>query len=59
MELQSLNGLSFPLTNQHDLKGLQIACMALIKERTRLLNRSKTQSLALWSAPTEVVHQLG
>ena len=33
--------------NQHDLKELQIASMALIKERTRLLNRSKTQSLAL------------
>jgi transposase len=33
--------------NQHDLKELQIARMALIKERTRLLNRSKTQSLAL------------
>ena len=27
--------------NQHDLMKLQIACMALIKERTRLLNRSK------------------
>lgn len=33
--------------NQHDLKELQIARMALIKERTRLLNRSKTQSPAL------------
>lgn len=33
--------------NQHDLKELQIARMALIKERTRLMNRSKTQSLAL------------
>ena len=33
--------------NPHDLKALQIARMALIKERTRLLNRSKTQSLAL------------
>ena len=32
---------------QHDLKELQIAGMALIKDRTRLLNRSKTQSLAL------------
>lgn len=33
--------------NQHDLKELQIARMALIKERTRLLNRSKTLSLAI------------
>jgi len=33
--------------NQHDLKELQIARMALIKERTRLLNRSKTQSLTV------------
>ena len=33
--------------NQHALKQLQIARMALIKERTRLLNRSKTQALAL------------
>ena len=33
--------------NQLDLKELQIARMALIKERTRLLNRSRTQSLAL------------
>lgn len=33
--------------NQRALKELQIARMALIKERTRLLNRSKTQSLAL------------
>lgn len=32
---------------QHDLKELQIARMALVKERTRLLNRSKTQSLTL------------
>lgn len=32
---------------QPALKELQIARMALIKERTRLLNRSKTQSLAL------------
>ncbi|MGS4947802.1 IS110 family transposase [Meridianimarinicoccus sp. RP-17] len=29
------------------LKELQVARMALVKERTRLLNRSKTQSLAL------------
>lgn len=33
--------------SQLDLKELQIARMALIKERTRLLNRSKTQTLAL------------
>jgi transposase len=33
--------------DQSDLKELQIARMALIKERTRLLNRSKTQTLAL------------
>jgi transposase len=33
--------------NQHALKELQIARMALIKERTRLLNRSKTQPLAI------------
>jgi len=33
--------------NQHDLRELQIARMALIKERTRLLNRSKTQTLAI------------
>ncbi|WP_322626699.1 hypothetical protein [Paracoccus beibuensis] len=29
---------------QSDLKELQVARMALIKERTRLLNRSKTQT---------------
>ena len=33
--------------NQPALKELQIARMALIKERTRLLNRSKTQSLTI------------
>lgn len=33
--------------NRPSLKELQIARMALIKERTRLLNRSKTQSLAI------------
>ena len=33
--------------NQPALKELQIARMALIKERTRLLNRSKTQSLTV------------
>jgi len=33
--------------NQHALKELQIARLALIKERTRLLNRSKTQTLAI------------
>lgn len=36
-----------PEENQSELKELQIARMALIKERTRLLNRAKTQSLAL------------
>ncbi|CUH40619.1 Transposase IS116/IS110/IS902 family protein [Jannaschia seosinensis] len=34
-------------SNHHEIKDLQIARMALIKERTRLLNRSKTQTLAL------------
>jgi len=33
--------------NQHALKELQVARMALIKERTRLLNRQKTQTLAI------------
>lgn len=33
--------------NQPDLKELQIARMALIQERTRLLNRSKTLSMAI------------
>ncbi|WP_421951278.1 IS110 family transposase [Pelagibacterium sp.] len=33
--------------NQHVLKELQIARMALIKDRTRLLNRQKTQTLAI------------
>lgn len=33
--------------NQHALKELQIARMALIKERTRLLNRSKMQTLGI------------
>lgn len=33
--------------NQPALKELQIARMALIKERTRLLNRSRTQTLAI------------
>jgi len=33
--------------NQHALKELQIARMALVKERTRLLNRSKTQTMAI------------
>lgn len=33
--------------NQPALKEMQIARMALIKERTRLLNRSKTQTLAI------------
>jgi transposase len=49
--------------NQHDLKELQIARMALIKERTRLLNRSKTQSLALLKRQSkarleQIKHQL-
>lgn len=33
--------------DHHALKELQIARMALVKERTRLLNRSKTQTLAI------------
>jgi transposase len=33
--------------NHHELKELQIAGMARIKERTRLLNRSETQTLAI------------
>ena len=32
--------------NQHELKELQITRMALVKDRTRLLNRVKTQTLA-------------
>ena len=33
--------------NRHALRELQVARMALIKERTRVLNRQKTQTLAL------------
>lgn len=38
--------------NHHALKELQIARMALIKDRTRLLNRLKTQTLALTKRQT-------
>jgi len=38
--------------NQHHLKELQVARMALIKERTRLLNRQKTQTLAVTKRQT-------
>jgi transposase len=40
--------------NQPVLKELQIARTALIKERTRLLNRSKTQSLAILKRQAKV-----
>ena len=33
--------------NQHEIKALQVARTALVKDRTRLLNRVKTQTLAL------------
>lgn len=33
--------------DQHELKELQVARTALVKDRTRLLNRQKTQTLAL------------
>lgn len=33
--------------DRHELKELQVARTALVKDRTRLLNRSKTQTLAL------------
>jgi transposase len=39
--------------NQHELKELQVARMALIKERTRLLNRLKTQNMALTKRQTK------
>lgn len=39
--------------NQQALKELQIARMALIKERTRLLNRQKTQTLAVTKRQTK------
>jgi len=39
--------------NQHDLKELQVARMALIKDRTRLKNRSKTQTLVLLKRQTK------
>jgi transposase len=50
--------------NHRDLKELQIARTALIKERTRLLNRSKTQTLTLLKRQSkarlaQVKHQLG
>ena len=32
--------------HQHELKELQVARTALVKERTRLLNRVKTQTVA-------------
>jgi transposase len=38
--------------NHHALKELQIARMALIKDRTRLLNRLKTQTLAITKRQT-------
>lgn len=38
--------------NHHALKELQIARMALIKDRTRLLNRLKTQTLAVTKRQT-------
>lgn len=40
-------------SNHPDLKELQIARMALIKERTRLLNRLKTQTLSLTRRQTK------
>lgn len=36
-----------PREDQHELKELQVARTALVKDRTRLLNRIKTQTLAL------------
>lgn len=39
--------------NQHDLKELQVARMALVKEKTRLLNRIKTQTLAITKRQTK------
>jgi len=50
--------------NQHALKELQIARMALIKERTRLLNRQKTQTLTITKRHTrtrieQIKRQLG
>lgn len=39
--------------NQPELKELQVARMALIKERTRLLNRLKTQNMALTKRQTK------
>lgn len=39
--------------NQRELKELQIARMALVKDRTRLLNRLKTQSLAFTRRQTK------
>ncbi len=40
--------------NEHELKELQIARMALVKDRTRLLNRVKTQTLAFTRRQTKV-----
>jgi len=39
--------------DQHELKELQVARMALVKDRTRLLNRLKTQNLALTRCQTK------
>lgn len=39
--------------NEHELKELQIARMALVKDRTRLLNRVKTQTLAFTRRQTK------
>ncbi len=49
--------------NQAELKKWQVARMALIKERTRLLNRLKTQNMALTKRQTkariaQVEHQI-
>ena len=43
--------------NQRALKELQIARMALIKERTRLLNRSKTRTLAILGRQSKARHE--
>lgn len=39
--------------NEHELKELQIARMALVKDKTRLLNRVKTQTLAFTRRQTK------
>lgn len=41
--------------DQHELKELQVARTALIKDRTRLLNRIKTQTLALTRRRSQVL----